>query len=259
MSDWTRYLDVALDAALAAGRLTLAHFGSDLEVELKDDATPVTVADREAEQLLRSRIERAFPSHGIVGEEYGSTRPGASHQWYLDPVDGTKSFVRGVPLYAVLIGLEVEGRVEVGVAHFPALGRTVAAASGAGTRLDGRRVRVRDTRSLEEAFVAFTDAASFATYGRERAWQALQSRTAHRPGWSDAYGHALVATGSVEVMLDPVVSAWDCGPFPVLLREAGGRFGDWSGRETIHGGEAVSCTAALWPLLEPILALRDAA
>ena len=250
-------LDVALEAAFAAGRRTLAHFQTTLEVERKADHSPVTIADREAETVLRERLERAFPDHGIVGEEFGASRPGASHQWYLDPIDGTMSFVRGVPLYAVLVALEVDGRVEAGVAHFPALGETLAAATGGGTRWNGRRVHVRSTPSLEEAFVGFTDAASFAEHGRARAWGEVLARTAYRPGWSDAYGHALVASGRLDAMLDPVMHPWDCGPFPVLLREAGGRFGAWDGRETIHGGEAVSCSGALWPALEPLLALRD--
>jgi histidinol-phosphatase len=257
MNETLRFLDVAMAAAAAAGRRTLASFDPGVAVETKGDDTPVTIADREAETILRDALERAFPDHGIVGEEYGASRPGASHQWYLDPIDGTKSFVRGVPLYAVLIGLEIDGRVEVGVAHFPALGEMLAAASGHGTRLNGRRVAVRSTARLRDAFVSFTDAASFAKHGRARAWERVQAESAHRPGWSDAYGHALVASGRVEVMLDPVMNAWDCGPFPVLLREAGGFFGDWSGVETIHGGEAVSCSRALWPELEPILALRD--
>lgn len=265
MTDLERYLEVAVDAAHAAGRRTLAYFdagGTDaagVGVDAKDDGSPVTVADREAEEVLRAHLERAFPRHGIVGEEGGTSREGATHRWYLDPIDGTRAFVRGVPLYAVLVGLEVEGRVEVGVAHFPALGHTLAAASGIPTRIDGRRTRVRPTPRLAEALVSTTDPSAFARHGRGRAWALVQARAGEVRGWSDAYGHALVASGRVEVMLDPVMNAWDCGPFPVLLREAGGRFGSWDGTETIHGGEAVSCSAELWDELAPLLALRDAA
>lgn len=257
MRDLRHALDVALTAAHAAGRRTLGYFGGDVAVELKGDATPVTVADREAEHVLRSHLGRAFPDHGIVGEEEGADRPDASHVWWVDPIDGTKSFVRGVPLYAVLVGLAIEGRVEVGVAHFPALGMTVSAASGLGTRLDGRPVRVRATDRLADAFVAFTDAGAFERHGRGGAWARVRAATAFQAGWGDAYGHALVASGRLEVMLDPVMHPWDCGPFPVLLREAGGRFGDWRGRETLHGGEAVSVTEALWPQLEPLLGDRE--
>ena len=257
VSELTHYLDVALDAAFEAGQRTLTHFQTPLVVETKADATPVTVADREAEALLRERLESAFPQHGVVGEEYGVTRPGASHQWFLDPIDGTKAFVRGVPLYAVLLGLEIDGRVEVGVAHFPALGETLAAASGEGTRWNGRRVFVRGDSALSAAFVGCTDAASFARHGRELTWRRLLDECAYCPGWSDAYGHALVASGRLDAMLDPVMNPWDCGPFPVLLREAGGRFGAWDGTETIHAGEAVSVSEELWPALAPLLALRD--
>jgi len=259
VNDLERFLDVALEAAFRAGRHTLAHFQTGVAEERKGDDSPVTVADREAELLIRELLTDAFPDHGVVGEEYGTSRPGASHQWYVDPIDGTKSFIRGVPLYAVLIGLEIEGRVEVGVAHFPALGDTLAAASGLGTRWNGRRAWVRATPSLAEAFVGFTDAASFERYGRASAWAEIQRRVAYRPGWSDAYGHALVASGRLDAMLDPIMNAWDCGPFPVLLREAGGRFGSWDGEETIHAGEAVSASAAVWDALAPLLALRDPA
>jgi myo-inositol-1(or 4)-monophosphatase len=259
MADLQHALDVALEAAFVAGRRTLAHFGTGVAVEYKEDATPVTVADRDAEQVLRAHLGRAFPDHGVVGEEEGADRADASHVWWLDPIDGTKSFVRGVPLYGVLVALAIEGRVEVGVAHFPALGMTVSAASGLGTRLDGRPVRVRATERLADAFVGFTDAGAFARHGRAGAWDRVRAATAFQAGWGDAYGHALVASGRLEVMLDPVMNAWDGGPFPVLLREAGGRFGDWRGRETIHGGEALSVSEALWPQLEPLLGEREVA
>jgi len=259
MAQLDRFLDVALEAAFVAGQATLAHFRTGVAVETKADATPVTLADRAAEAIIRGRLGRAFPDHGIVGEEGGADRADASHVWWVDPIDGTKAFVRGVPLYAVLIALAVEGRVEVGVAHFPALGETVWAASGRGARLNGRPVRVRDTASLAEAYVAFTDAAAFARHGRAGAWARLQAATAYQAGWSDAYGHALVACGRLELMLDPVMNPWDAGPFPVMLREAGGRFGDWSGRETIHGGEALSTSERLWPQVEALIGERESA
>ncbi len=259
MADLDRFLDVALEAAFAAGQATLAHFRTGVAVEVKADASPVTEADRAAEALIRRHLGRAFPDHGIVGEEEGADREGASHVWWVDPIDGTKAFVRGVPLYAVLIGLAVEGRVEVGVAHFPALGETVYAASGRGTRLNGRPVRVRDTASLADAYVAFTDAGAFARHGRAGAWERIQRATAYQAGWSDAYGHALVASGRLELMLDPIMNPWDAGPFPVLLREAGGRFGDWSGVETIHGGEALSTSERLWPQVAALVGEREGA
>lgn len=256
MSDtWRSYLEFATETAWQAGQLTLGYFQTDLRPEFKEDESPVTVADREAERLIRRRIEQAYPGQAIVGEEFGEQAgAGASHRWLVDPIDGTRSFVRGVPLYAVLIGLEVEGRVEVGVAYFPALGEMLAAATGEGCWWNGRPTRVSTVDDLSKAIIAFTDAATFARYQREQAWQRFQQCGATVRGWSDAYGYLLVATGRVEAMLDPIMSAWDCAPFPPILREAGGYFGNWQGEETIYAAEAMATNATLH---EEVLALVD--
>ena len=242
------YLQFAIHAAFEAGRTTLNYFNNGVEVEFKEDNTPVTMADRKAEEILRKLIKEKFPDHAVIGEEFGEkSNPGKSHCWYIDPIDGTKSFIRGVPLYAVLLGLEIEERVDVGVVYFPALDEMIYAASGQGTFWNERPVSVRDTDTLSRSFVAYTDVLHFEQYDKKDAWDRIQRSTYYRVGWSDAYGHALVATGRLELMLDPVMNSWDCGPFPVILREAGGYFGDWSGNETIHGGEALSTTKKLLP------------
>lgn len=242
------YLDFAVATAHEAGRLTLAHFQTGVRPDFKADDTPVTVADRLAEELIRQRIERQYPGHAIVGEEFGRKEiANASHRWFVDPIDGTKSFIRGVPLYGVLLGLEIAGTVEVGVAYFPALDDMIAAATGLGCWWNGRRARVSETSRLDRAFVGHADAPSFARHNRADAWARIQQATYYRAGWSDAYGHALVATGRLEIMLDPVMNAWDCGPFPPILAEAGGYFGDWAGNHTIYGGEALATTQALLP------------
>ncbi len=183
-----------------------------------------------------------------MGEEYGvkeSKEP--SHRWFIDPIDGTKSFIRGVSSYAVLIGLEIEGKVEVGVAYFPALDEMIAAASGEGCWWNGRRARVSSVRKLRQAMVTFTDVADFAKYGRTEEWERIKQATWYRAGWGDAYGYLLVATGRAELMLDPIMSPWDCAPFPAILTEAGGYFGDWQGDCTIFGNEAMATTQQLLP------------
>ena len=256
MIDLSKALDVCLEASYEAGRLTLAHFGASGTrdaAEYKPDDSPVTAADRAAEERIRARLEAAFPDHGIVGEEYGVTRDGAAMRWYIDPIDGTKSFIRGVPLYAVLLGLEVEGTVVVGAAYFPALDEMVYASRGGGCFVNGRACRVSRTGELSRAFASFTDAGSFKKYGRERAWQRVVDATYHRVGWSDAYGHALVASGRLELMLDPVMSPHDGGPFGVILPEAGGYYGDFSGNPGIHGGEGLSTTLTLLPKVLELL------
>jgi histidinol-phosphatase len=247
--DLRPYLELAVETAYEAGRLTLGYFGTGLaRPEFKEDETPVTVADREAERLVRSRIEARYPGHTIVGEEFG-TDEGAegSHRWIVDPIDGTKAFVRGVPLYGVLIGLEIENVCEVGAAYFPTLDEMLCAATGAGCFLNGRRTRVSQTQRLADGIVCFTDAKGFEKYGREAEWQRVLSVAGEARGWSDAYGHALVATGRADLMLEPALNPWDASPFPPILREAGGVFGDWSGAETIYADEGISTTRTLLP------------
>jgi len=181
----------------------------------------------------------------VVGEEFGHSDNISDRRWFIDPIDGTKAFMCGVPLFSVLLGLEIEGRICVGVAYLPALGEMIYAADGLGCFCNGRLVRVREVEDLDRAIMAFTDPVTFETYHRSQAYQRLQKACWHRAGWSDAFGHILVATGRIDLMLDPIMSAWDCGPFPVILREAGGYFGDWSGHETIYGNEALSTTQKL--------------
>jgi histidinol-phosphatase len=242
------YVEFAVRTAHEAGRLTLGYFRTELQPEMKADDTPVTMADRKAEELIRRRIEQRFPGHRIVGEEFGATGADASAPcWWVDPIDGTKAFVRGVPLYGVLIGLEIEKRIVAGAAYFPALDEMLYAADGAGCFLNGRRCRVSSAENLSRGVVSFTNAAGFKAAGRDAAWQRVLDVAYHSVGWSDAYGHALVAAGRLELMLDPIMNPYDCGPFPVILREAGGYFGDWSGNETIYGNEALSTTRDLLP------------
>jgi histidinol phosphatase-like enzyme (inositol monophosphatase family) len=239
-------LDFAIQAAWQAGQLTLAHFQTGVAVELKVDESPVTAADRGAEQLLRRLIEARFPDHAIYGEEFGQTDRDSSHRWIIDPIDGTRTFIRDVPLYGVLIGLEIAGDVAVGVAHFPGLGEMLAAGRGLGCRWNGRPARVSRVDRLDRALVCYTDCTGFAQYGRAGAWERLQRAGCTLRGWGDCYGHCLVATGRAEVMLDPVVSPWDCAALVPILLEAGGTFTDWTGATTIYGGDAVSTNGALY-------------
>jgi histidinol-phosphatase len=233
-------LDFAADAAWQAGQLTLGHFQTALAVEWKGDNSPVTAADRGSEQLLRRMIEQRFPDHAIVGEEFGETDRDSQYRWIIDPIDGTRSFVRGVPLYGVLIGLELAGEAVLGVVNFPALREMVAAAKGEGCRWNGRPARVSAIASADQSLLLYTDAAEFARQVRSRTWDRLQAATHTQRSWGDCYGHCLVATGRAEVMLDPVLSVWDAAPLLPILEEAGGTFTDWNGVPTIHGRNGMS-------------------
>jgi histidinol-phosphatase len=254
MTTFESYLQFAVETSYEAGKLTLGYFNRGIQPDFKTDDSPVTIADREAEKLIRQRIEKRFPNHGIVGEEFGEK--GAAVKdfcWYIDPIDGTKSFIRGVPLYGVLLGLEINARVEVGAAYFPGIDEMVCAASGTGTFLNGRRVHVLETEKIAKSMVGCTDSYNFELQGSSEAWNRIKQATYYRSGWSDAFGHALVATGRLEIMVDPIMHPWDCGPFPVILREAGGYFGDWKGNETIHTTTALSTTQKLLPQVLEIL------
>ena len=244
-------LEAAVSFAHEAGEITLRHFGGVLAAESKSDGTPVTRADREAETLLRSRIRAAYPDHSVLGEEFGAEEGRAPVRWILDPIDGTRAFMRGVPLYAVLIGIEVRGLPAVGVAHFPALAETVAAAHGVGCRwwrgadrtpVPASVSRV-DSRSKALALTTSVDRVRSSAIGP--GWEALANSVEYTRGWGDAYGHILVATGRAEVMVDPVLSSWDAAPLLPIVREAGGRFTDLAGKETIHGGSGVSTNGRL--------------
>ncbi len=238
-------LDIALDIARRAGDRTLRYFQSGPEVEIKADASPVTVADREAEQLARELIEKRFPSDGIVGEEFGRTNAGAERTWILDPIDGTLSFVQGVPLYGVLVAVEQGREAIVGVMHFPALNESVYAAVGEGCWWNGATARVSETASVEEALVVCTNAEEIERRGHRSGWDLLRERARMVRTWGDCYGHALVATGRAEAMIDPILARWDAAALKPIIEEAGGRYTDFSGNDTQHSDSGISTNDAL--------------
>ncbi|MCG9896141.1 MAG: hypothetical protein MH204_11765 [Fimbriimonadaceae bacterium] len=215
-------LAFAVETAWLAGRSTLALFQGAPDVELKTDASPVTAADRQAEEIIRRRIEQAFPGETVLGEEQGLT--GASDdRWVIDPIDGTKSFVAGVPLYATLLSYEVDGRPVIGVCCFPALNEILYAQAGHGTFWNGRPARVSAKSGLRHAIVCSAGHRGMENHGRTQGLLKIAQKTMATRTWCDAYGHALVATGRVEAMLDPIVSRWDVSAMIPIIEEAGGR------------------------------------
>lgn len=242
---WEPYYQFAVETVYQAGRLTLAYFQSNVSVEWKDNKTPVTQADRQAEAFIREQIQKRYPNHALLGEEFGvEGNESSPYRWYIDPIDGTKSFMRGVPLYAVLIGLEVEGEVKVGAAYFPALDEMLAAARGMGCWWNGRRARVSQVERLDKAFISITTTQNLPS-DKKASWEKLQRECYFQAGWGDAYGYLLVATGRLEAMFDPKMNSWDCAPFPPILEEAGGYFGDWKGHPGIHYGEALATNGVM--------------
>ncbi len=236
-------LAVAVEAARAGGQRTLAYFNAGTAVEWKSDGSPLTAADREAEALMRRTIGAAFPDHGILGEEEGEKTGAAPFRWIIDPLDGTRTFVRGVPLYGTLVGVEAHGEPVVGVIYLPALDEMIAAAHGEGCTWNGRPCRVSAVDRLDRSLVVVTDERTARV--RSGAYARLAAESELQRTWADCYGYALVATGRAEVALDPIMNVWDCAALLPVIEEAGGRFTDWRGRRTIHGGEAVATNGTL--------------
>lgn len=238
-------LDAAQELARRAGGVALRHFRSALTVESKMDGSPVTIADRSAEEAARQWLLQRFPSDGILGEEFGAHLPAAKRRWLLDPIDGTKTFVRGVPLWGTLVAVCEGERVLAGAAFFPAVDEIIAAADGLGCWWNGTRARVSSVSTLDAATVLTTDE-RFRRAGEKAAgWQRLAEASALSRTWGDCYGYLLVASGRAEVMVDAVAAEWDAAPFLPIIREAGGVFTDLNGEPTAFGGSMVATNAHL--------------
>jgi len=237
-----RLLDDVVAIATEAAQLTLRWFRrDDLAVDRKGDGTPVTAADRAAEALVRDRLAEAHPDDGVLGEEEAE-RPGTSGQrWIVDPIDGTKAFTRGVPLYSTLLAVEDEHGVAAGAIVLPALGEAVWAGRGRGCFHDGRPCRVSGTADVADAYLTTSGYSHWPEpmlLGVRRSGMAMRT-------WGDGYGYLLVATGRMDAMVDPSVEPYDVAPMPVILAEAGGRFTDLAGREGYAGGSGLATNGIL--------------
>jgi histidinol-phosphatase len=238
-------MQAVADVARIAGNCAAAYFGRTLAVEHKSDGSPVTVADREAEQLARRWIARYFPADGVLGEEFGEQPSQAGRRWILDPIDGTKSFVRGVPLWGTLVAVCEGEEVLAGAAYFPGVNELLVAAPAQGCWCNGSRCRVSAVSELREATVLTTDERFRHQDSRGAGWRALAGEAHVSRTWGDAYGYLMVATGRADVMVDGVMNPWDAAPFLPIIEEAGGVFTDWTGARTVFGGSAVATNAGL--------------
>jgi len=247
-------LALAVEAARAAGAETLRWFRQPtLAVDRKGDGSPVTVADRAAEQLLRNRIAAAFPHDAILGEEFGETAGTSPFRWVLDPIDGTKSFITGVPLYTTLVAVMEDDRPLLGVIYAPATEELIYAPTGGETLFEQRAglslpnaptpARVSNVERLADATFLTSEAASFnkiGKTGRRDAYDQLEQACRLTRTWGDAYGYMLVATGRADVMVDPQMNLWDAAALQPVIEGAGGHFSDWQGRPSVHTGNAVA-------------------
>jgi histidinol phosphatase-like enzyme (inositol monophosphatase family) len=257
----TPRLELALIAAREAGEITLRYFRTtDLQVDRKADDSPVTVADRNAELHLRQRIVDAFPHDAILGEEFPERTGTSGFRWVLDPIDGTKSFIHGVPLYGTLVGVENGGASVAGVIHMPALGESAYAAVGQGAWYAAagkapQAAHVSQCPQLSEGLFLTSEVRNFTTIGRRDAYDRLEESTRLGRTWGDCYAYLMVAIGRAEVAIDPLMNPWDAVALIPVIEEAGGTFTDWQGRRTAYSGNGVATNGRV---LEEVLAITRA-
>lgn len=245
-----------IEVAQAAGKHTLTYFRrADLVVDSKADESPVTVADREAEQLVRREIGTRFPNDTIQGEEFSEQTGTSPYRWVVDPIDGTKSFVCGVPLYSTLLALEFEGEPLAGIIFIPAMNEMIVASHGKGSwhrqsdQADWQRASVSEKSDLTEAVFVTSQVDSFDARGAEGNYKKLEKTAWLTRSWGDGYGYLMVATGRADVMVDPECNAWDVAAILPVVSEAGGQFSDWAGNATTRGGDGVGTNGKLHGLV----------
>ena len=240
----SRY-DLAIDAARKAGELALGYFSPDLAVQQKADASPVTIADQNAEKLLRETLLGRFPQDGFLGEEFGDTPGDSGYRWIIDPIDGTRSFVRGLPLWGTLVGLEHRGELVAGIAYVPALKQMYRALRGDGAYKDDRRIHVSKIDRLDKAHLYYSSLAWFRKAGAEREILELYHKTERQRGFGDFYGFVLIAEGAGEIMVEHGVHAWDVAALIPIVEEAGGKMTAWDGSIDIERPDVVATNGRL--------------
>jgi histidinol-phosphatase len=233
-AEWRQRYETAQDITRRAGELALRYFDRNVQIEWKHDASPVTVADREAEQLLRTELLRAFPSDGFLGEESGDHAGTSGYRWIIDPVDGTRNFVRAIPMWGTLVGLEYKGEPIAGLVEAPAMGQSYRALRGDGAWRGDRRLHVSDVNRLADATMFYTSLSWFERAGKRDVFLDLAMSVQTQRGYGDYYGHVLVAQSSGELMVEHGVHIWDVAAILPIVEEAGGRFTDWDGNRTIQ-------------------------
>ena len=237
----------AIAAARAAGEVAMRYYVGAFEVTIKPDHTPVTQADREAEQAIKRVLGRAFPNDGFLGEEFGEEGP-KDRRWIIDPIDGTRNFIRRVPIWAVLIGLEEAGEVTAGVVFNPASNELLWARKGDGAWSGGERLRVSACAAMKDAFLLHSDLHLLREAGSWDRFVRLLDAAGRSRGFGDYYGYGLVASGKAEIYLETDLKPWDVAPVKILVEEAGGRLTDFSGTPTIYGGSVLATNGRLHDL-----------
>ena len=244
-ADWRNRYDAALQAADQAGQFALQYFDRDIAIEWKADDSPVTVADRGSEDLIRKALLGKFPGDGFLGEEFGATPGTSGYRWIIDPIDGTRSFVRGIPIWACMIGLEFKGELIAGIVALPAMKQVYRALRGDGAFRDERRIRVSDIATLDKSHVYYSSISWFTKAGADKQFLKLVSLTERQRGFGDFYGFMMVAQGAGEIMVEHGVHAWDVAAIAPIIEEAGGKLTAWDGKLDIEKPDVLATNGLL--------------
>ncbi len=245
MNELEDILETATEIAERAAELAYSYFRKPILIEMKENQTPVTVADKKTEEFIRKSLLEAFPGFGILGEELGEESTHNQYVWTVDPIDGTRSFVRGIPLFGTLIGLLDRGEPIGGIMVLPALQETYWAGADLGAYCNGHQIHVSDAHELKTAVMGVGDVYAFREAGKEKLFRSLNEKTEICRGYTDCFGHSLVMRGAMDAMVDPVISIWDIAPLACLVEEAGGEYFDFHGERTIRGQTFITCGPGL--------------
>jgi histidinol-phosphatase len=238
-------VSAATTIAERASEIARSYFRQAILIEMKENLTPVTIADKKTEEFIRKELQHAFPGFGIIGEEFGQEGHDKEYVWTIDPIDGTRSFIRGIPLFGTLMSLLEHGEPIVGIMVLPALEETYAAARGMGTTCNGHKLHVSPTRQIESANISCGDTYCFEDSGKTAVLKKLIDNAEAVRGYTDCFGHSLVMRGAMDAMIDPVVNLWDVAPLACLIHEAGGEYYDFNGERTIQGTNFIASNAHL--------------
>jgi histidinol phosphatase-like enzyme (inositol monophosphatase family) len=245
MNELEDILDTAKDIAEEAAQLAFSYFRQPILIEMKENQTPVTVADKKTEEFIRKSLLEAFPGFGILGEELGEESTHQQYVWTVDPIDGTRSFVRGIPLFGTLIGLLDRGKPIGGIMVLPALEETYWAGSGMGAFCNDHQIHVSQASHLKASVIGVGDVYAFQEVRKEKLFYQLAEKTEICRGYTDCFGHSLVFRGTLDAMVDPVVSIWDIAPLACMVEEAGGQYFDFHGEKTIQSKNFITCGPGL--------------
>ncbi|MBI2084606.1 MAG: inositol monophosphatase [Candidatus Aenigmarchaeota archaeon] len=244
MSNYSKELKVAINAAKEAGKIQSKYFRGSFKTYRKSDKTPVTIVDKQSERKIVSVIKQVFPEHNFLGEEFSYKKTHSKYTWIIDPIDGTKNFVRGMPFFGSCIGLEINGEIVVGVINMPAMNLLAFASKGNGAFVNNRRVSVSTINAIEKSFVVFGDVDSYYEAGYGNQFFELLKRCDGKRGYGDTIGYILLAQGHADIMID-TPSAWDIAAAKIIVEEAGGKLTDFEGENTIYSGHSIATNGRL--------------